>query len=159
MLRLEEELVKYSSSLGVFCFIDFVSYVLRHITDKIAREKYECTNNKIFINENLCTNLKGDFKLVYFSSFSDQESSVYHTICEKLYDLDKKYNLNIFKYVYRFSNEDKARWDTNYLCNALASYKNSITRAYICGPTGFLDYIKNSLIDGLIVPQNKIYLA
>ena len=159
MLRLEEEQVKFFLIIGVFCFIDFVSYVLRYITDKIARDIFSCNKNKLFQDEEFSNFVKNDFKLIYFSTFSDEESSVYHNICEKLQNLDLKFKLNIFKYIVRFSNKNNTRWDTNYLANVLAPYKTSITKTYICGPTRFLDDIKQSLIDGLIVPIEKIYLV
>jgi ferredoxin-NADP reductase len=103
--------------------------------------------------------VKDDFKLVYFSSFADEESGVYHQMCDNLHKLDKKYNLNIFHYVNRLSNKNNERWNVEFLCKELAEVKNSITRTFICGPTGFLDDIKKALIDGLIVEKDKIFLV
>jgi hypothetical protein len=150
--------VAFGGGTGVFCFIDFISYVLRYITDKIAREKFQYSHNRLFKEEDFSSVVKDDFKLIYFSTFADEESAVYHTICEKLQNLDKKYQLNVFRYIPRFSNKDKKRWDTAFLCKELESLKYSITRAFVCGPTPFLDQIKQSLTDGLIVEKDKIFL-
>lgn len=132
--------------------------MLRFITYKIAKDKYNFNGNKIFDEEEFSI-IDDDFKLIYFSSFTDESSSVYHNICQKLESLDSQYNLNIFKYYPRFSNRSEMRWDTNYLNNILSPLKNKINKAFICGPTKFLDDIKKSLIDGLIVEKEKIHLV
>ncbi len=128
------------------------------MTYKIAKDKYNFTGNKIF-NDDEFSIISDDFKLIYFSSFTDESSSVYHNICHKLDSLNIQYNLNIFKYYVRFSNKNEMRWDTDYLSKTLSSHKNQITKAFICGPTRFLDDIKKSLIDGMIVEKEKIILV
>jgi ferredoxin-NADP reductase len=132
--------------------------VLRYITFKIAKDKYNFTGNKFF-GDNEFSIISDDFKLVYFSSFTEESSSVYHTMCQNLESMDSQYNLGIFKYIVRFSDKNETRWDTEYLSKTLSSYKNQITKALICGPTKFLDDIKKSLIDGLIVDKDKIILV
>jgi hypothetical protein len=110
------------------------------MTFKIAKDKYNYTGNKIFGDDEFSI-VSDDFKLIYFSSFSDESSSVYHNICQKLDSFDTQYNLNIFKYFVRFSNKSEMRWDSDYLSKTLSSYKNQISKAFICGPTRFLDVL------------------
>ena len=51
--------------------------------------------------------VKDGFKLIYFSSFSDEESAIFHDICERLEEIDKKYNVNVFKFIPRISSKDQ----------------------------------------------------
>ena len=42
-----------------------------------------------------------DFKLVYFSSFSNEKSAVYTDMCNKMQDIENQYELKLFKFVNR----------------------------------------------------------
>jgi len=87
--------IAFGGGTGVFCFIDFVAYTLRYICNHIAEKEFNNSANRLSMDEDF-SEIKPDFRLVYLSSFVDDESSVFHDLCEKLEVLDKKI---FFKYI------------------------------------------------------------
>ena len=99
-----------------------------------------------------------NFKLIYFSSFVDEESAVFNDLCLQLHDLDRKYNMNIFTFYSRISNKNVKRWDQEFINEKLKNEEN-IKKAFICGPTKFLNDIKQILLDSEMVRSDIIHLV
>ena len=148
--------VSFGGGTGVFCFIDFVAFVLRYMCNKICVSQFNEMGNTI--NSEDFSMVKDNFNLIYFSTFADDESAVFHEICEELQELDKKYNLNVFKFYSRISSGDKIRWDKNFVVEKLGKLEE-IKKIFICGPTRFLDDIKKSILESEIVGIEKIHLV
>ena len=124
--------------------------------NKISVKHFNEAHNAI--NDEDFSMVKDNFNLIYFSAFADDESAVFHEICDELHELDKKYSLNVFKFYSRISSKDKKRWDKDYIVEKLGKFEN-INKVYICGPTRFLDDIKQSVLDAEIVGVEKIHLV
>ena len=133
-----------------------MALILRYVCNKISTnffsEKQNLINNEDF------GMIKDDFRLIYFSSFVDEESSVFNNICEKIYHFDKKYKLNIFTFYSRISNKNDKRWDLKFI-NEKLKYEENIKKAYICGPVGFLNHIKKLLLDTTKLRVETIHLV
>jgi len=148
--------VSFGGGTGVFCFLDFVAFVLRYVCHKIASEKFNTHKNNI--NDEDFSMVKGGFKLVYFATFADEEQAIYHENCLKLHELCQKYNLNIFEYHSRISTQGKKRWDTSFIQDKLGKEK-TIEKVFICGPTKFLEDIKGHVLESKLVTENQIHLV
>ena len=68
----------------------------------------------------------------------------------------RKYNLKIFTFYSRISNKDKKRWDVEFISEKLK--KEHVKKAFICGPTRFLNDIKKILLESTKVEADKIHL-
>ena len=148
--------VAFGGGTGVFCFLDFVAFTLRYVCYKIASTNFNQHDN--IINKEDFSMVKDDFRLIYFSTFQDEESVVYHDMCDKLQKLDKKYNLNVFKFISRVSSKDKERWDTVFVNEKLEKI-DKVKKAFICGPVRFLNDMKAILLQTGKISEDKIHLV
>jgi hypothetical protein len=155
MSELDGTYVAFGGGTGVFCFLDFVAFTLRYLCHKISSKLLNVNNNNI--NNESFTMVSENFKLIYFSSFADEESVVYHDICEELQRLNESYKMNVFNFYPRISSKDK-RWDQNYIKSILMKEKK-IRNVYVCGPTGFLTDIKKILLEIDNVKPSNIHLV
>ncbi len=150
--------VAFGAGTGVFCFIDFIAYILRYQADKIASKHFNYHSNKLIQSESF-DNIHSDFKLIYFSKFRDQESEVYGDMCDKMKELDEKYNMNIFKFIKIISKTNRQELNSQYIASILNPFKSNIEKVFICGPPGFLDIIKENLLVESLVEKSKITLV
>jgi len=151
MGELDGTYVAFGGGTGVFCFLDFVAFTLRYLCNKISSNIFNVNNNNI--NNETFSMVSENFKLIYFSSFADEESEVYNDICEQLQKLNESYKMNVFNFYRRISNKDK-RWDKNYIKSILMK-ETKIKNVYVCGPTGFLTDIKKILLEvDNVIPSN-----
>ncbi len=153
----------FAAGTGVFPFLDLISFTLRYAIDKISREHYNSNSNVIFPNEDKSFNqiVGKDYQLHVFFSFPKPESAIFLDICETLERLDKKYSLNLFKFNLRISSlsSSKQRWNQAYIKEKLEHYKKSISNIFIVGPVGFMDEIKNDIVELEIASKDKIFLV
>ncbi len=144
---------------GAYCFLDMVTYVLRYIVD-ILNKKLNLTDNYIDKEETF-SEIDENFTLVYMSSFSDKANGVYTDICQELDELDKKYDLNKFKFINRFSDDKPKppRWNADVFKKELGGFKGRIQKAFICGPTPFLDDTKVNLLKSELFTKEQITMV
>jgi len=141
---------------GAYCFLDFVAFILRYIVSRISK-KLQIPNNSIDKEESY-DEISDDFTLVYMSSFSNQDEGVYVAECQALQELDLKYNLNMFKFINRFSDDNPrpSRWNDIMLKKELGQFKDKIKKVFLCGPTPFLDDSKLNLLKSGLVTKSQI---
>lgn len=173
-----------SGGTGIFSFLDFVQFTLRYMNNLVKRKQFIKQNNNsniedakeeindhgIGATEKTSANevsdlfededfsfVRQDFKLVLFSSFSDEEASVFHGFCSKLQLLESNYQLNVFNYFPRFSNKDKFKWNEDYLNSSIkqsTSSLNEISKVFISGPYRLIEDLIPTLTNlGL---ENKV---
>ena len=121
--------------------------------NKISRTKFNENRNKIDDIETF-GDIQDDFKLILFFSYTNLQSSVMNEVLKQAKDFDLKYNLNIFDYNMR-TNQDKY-WDSSFFIEKLKTYSDSIDKVSLCGPVGFMEAMKNSIIKTKIVDVKKI---
>lgn len=159
-----------SGGTGIFCFLDYILYTFRYMVHLIKQK--EKSDSKITSKDDFLNilhkedffNVQSDFQLLFFSSFNNQSSSVFHDFCLLLEQFDLKYSLNKFKYYPRFSDTSNFRWNTQYLNEKLTTSNlegisnineiNKITNIFTAGPLRMIDDLTTSLTQlGL---KNKI---
>ena len=91
-----------------------------------------------------------------YSTFSDEKSSIFSNECQKLKEINDKFNLDSFSCQMRFSDRDKKRWDTQFLQEKLGIIKSKIEKIYIVGPISFMDQLKISFKDSNLNLDEKI---
>ena len=128
---------------------------------KISKNSHNNDKNLLIENEDVIFQeiVDPSFKINLFVTFANPESSIYMDVFEELVNLEKKYNLNIFKLTFRYSSEKTERWNKNFIQNSLKEIRESITKVYLIGPTAFMDDIKSSLIETDMANKNKIILV
>ncbi len=153
--------VIFAAGTGILPFLDLVSYTLRYIVDKISRMKFNEANNLIHLSEKLSfeKNVKDSFKLHLYATFSNFESCLYEDVCEQLAQLDKKYELNIFKYNLRISAIHKYHWNQQFMKDNLSSCKEDINKVFIVGPVAFMEDIKRDILLSEVVLPDQILLV
>jgi hypothetical protein len=149
-------IVAFGGGTGIFCVLDFVAFVLRYVSNKIASNFFNEKFNRI--NKEDFSLVKDDFQFYYFTTFGEDESSIFNDLCEKLYEFDKKYNINVFKFFPRISVKDKKRWDFEYVNEKLDKVEK-INKAFICGPTTFRNDMKQILLSTKKVDPTCIQLV
>jgi len=138
--------------------LDFVAFVLRLMVYRVAKQKNYEEHFMIYDDEKEdFENVNKDFKLIYFTSFSSEKSSVFLNICKQMQNIENKFDLNIFKLITRISTIDQ-RWTHELIKNELKVYGEKIRRVFICGPTLFIDDIQDILIKNDI-DKKKIHLV
>lgn len=73
------------------------------------------------------------------------------------HDYDKKYSLNKFKYYPRLSDVDHRPAEDFYIF-ALKNITN-LKKVFLCGPSSYLDDIKDILIRNRLAPKESITLV
>eukprot|EP00340_Litonotus_pictus_P003817 CAMPEP_0170522320 /NCGR_PEP_ID=MMETSP0209-20121228/7749_1 /TAXON_ID=665100 ORGANISM="Litonotus pictus, Strain P1" /NCGR_SAMPLE_ID=MMETSP0209 /ASSEMBLY_ACC=CAM_ASM_000301 /LENGTH=735 /DNA_ID=CAMNT_0010809763 /DNA_START=116 /DNA_END=2323 /DNA_ORIENTATION=- len=155
--KLDGTYIAFSAGTGIYCFLDFVANVVRKVCHAVST-KLNCSNNTLVENEDF--NLGDNFKLVLFCAYPDKENAFWHDIFLKTAALDEKHQIGIFSYFPRISIEQSKRWDRDFLRSSLESVKTSfLKKVFLCGPSQFLDSIKNNLIDGEIIHKDLITLV
>jgi len=101
--------------------------------------------------------LNKDFKLLYFSTFRSEDSGVFLNICQKMQEIDDKFNLKVFKNISRTSSL-QPRWTVEFIKNELDPYMKKIRKVFLCGPTSFLDDI-NSMLKEVNIGKEKIHFV
>jgi hypothetical protein len=150
--------VIFAAGTGIIPFLDLVSFTLRYMIHRICNEKYNYSKNKLFDNEKeeMEASVGPDYKLEIFYSVQDKSSAVFLKIIDQMQELETKYKLNVFKINFRFSTSDKRRWDTDFINSCLKSESSLIEKVYIVGPVGFMDDIRDSLLESAIVSRKHM---
>ncbi len=86
-----------------------------------------------------------DFMLIYFSSFSNEKNSVYTDISNKMKQMNKTYNLDLFRCISRISTKDKKRWTPEFIKKEIFKFGNTLKKVFLCGPTSFTDAMQDAL--------------
>ena len=103
--EVEGTYVAFSAGTGIYCFFDFIAYVIRYTVNKVSVEHFECSKNKLHEEETFKEVRK--LKLILFCSFPDEKSAYWHDLFLKAKDISHKYQLDIFEYYPRISNQEK----------------------------------------------------
>lgn len=114
------------------------------MVDKISKTKFNNEKNKIDENETF-SEVNEDFKLILFASYSTKDSALMHEILLKANSFDKKWNLNKFDYYMRSSEDEK--WNKGFLQAALENVSKQETHLHLCGPVGFMEFMKSKFIE------------
>lgn len=149
--------IAFSAGTGIYCFLDFVAVVVRKVIHE-ASKKQGCNNNTLIENEKF--NFGDNFKLVLFSAFPDDKTSIWNDILTKVSEIDIKNNIGIFTYYSRISNSQSKRWDTDFYKKTLNNVNNNfLKKVFLCGPSLFLDSIKENLVNEKLAPSDIITLV
>jgi ferredoxin-NADP reductase len=140
---------------GIFPFLDLVNYTLRYITSKVSQNNFNNKSNSIFPEESF-DEVNSDFQLVFMTTFSNEQSSIYFDVMQKLEALDTKYNLNIFKFIQRVASNNKKRWDMSFIKENLTKYQCNLSKVYLAGPIVFMDEMKESLLKAEIAKPDQL---
>jgi hypothetical protein len=84
---------------------------------------------------------------------------LFEDVCEQLEALDKKYNLNIFRYHLRISSIHRQRWDENFMKENLLEIKENITKIFVVGPVPFMDDVKRDVLLSGVANSDQIVLV
>ena len=149
----------FAAGTGILPFIDLISFTLRYIVRKISRERLNNNSNVIDRNENFEDIVSNDFRLHIYATFAFKESVIYGEVCRQLENLDRKYDLGIFKYNLRVSSEDRTRYDYNFMKENLSGLSKNLSKIYLIGPISFMDDVKESLLATNYIEKDKIILV
>lgn len=155
--ELDGTYIAFSAGTGVYCFLDFVAVVIRKLIHKISVQ-LNCENNTLIENENFM--LSENFQLHLFCAYPDEKNAFWHDIFTKAAGLDDKYNIGLFKYYPRLSSQSSKRWDSEFYREKLKSVNsNLLKRVFLCGPSHFIDSVKDHLINDKIADKEIITLV
>lgn len=153
---LSKTYISFAAGTGIYCFLDFISYAIRLLCYKVAKEKFDYQENHL-LPEDTFEEASSDFKLILFYSFQNMDNSHWHNEFMKADELNRKYGYNIFEYHPRNSSSDK-RLNKEYYEKAIGDI-TTINKAYLCGPSKYLDDIKEMLVQNKLVPEKMITLV
>ena len=111
--------------------------------DKISKTSFDEENNKIDKEENF-NEIGDDFKLILMGSYNTEKHSFMHDLLMKLKNLDEKYQMNKFDYVMRTSSNKK--WDRDFIKEKFINCENKYNKLHLCGPVGFMEYMKEEFL-------------
>ncbi len=148
----------FAAGTGIVPFLDLVSFTLRYMIQKVCNENYKNSKNKLFENEKeeMEESVGPDFKLELFYSVQNKNSALFLPLFEQMQELESKYKLNVFKINFRFSDTDRRRWNTELINSCLKKENSLIQKVYIVGPVGFMDDIRDALLDSGIVTRQQM---
>lgn len=135
---LEGTYVIFSSGTGMFCFLDFIAFTFRYIN-------YRINGNSAFYASEDFSYVKPSFKLKVYSTFPCKKSSVMHDFCFNVMKICLKFNLNIFEFTERISEEGHKRWDKEFVRNTVIDELNNLSKVYLCGNPSFMNEIERNL--------------
>ena len=135
---MEGTYVIFSSGTGIFCFLDFIAFTLRYIN-------YIINGKSLLYTSEDFSYVKSSFKLKVFSTFKCKKSSIMHDFCFNVMKISKKFNLNIFEFSERISEEGHKRWDEEFVNQAIKDDLDKISKVYLCGNPHFMIEIENYL--------------
>lgn len=149
--------IAFSAGTGIYCFLDFVAVAIRKLIHTISL-KLNCNNNTLVENENFM--IGDNFQLHLFCAYPDDKNAFWHDIFLKAAGLDEKYNVGIFKYHSRISSQNSKRWNSEYYKEALKGVNsNLLKRVFLCGPSHFIDSVKEHLINDNLADKEIITLV
>eukprot|EP00826_Nyctotherus_ovalis_P042621 TRINITY_DN4405_c0_g1_i1.p2 TRINITY_DN4405_c0_g1~~TRINITY_DN4405_c0_g1_i1.p2 ORF type:complete len:156 (+),score=43.94 TRINITY_DN4405_c0_g1_i1:725-1192(+) len=97
-----------TQGIGVVLFLDLVAYLLRLNIHKVSTtNKTQC---KLYEDENFSKLNSKSFKLVLVACFKEQGQVIGQAMCQALYEISGKYNINNFEYHLKFAKTDELAW-------------------------------------------------
>ncbi len=161
--RLENVHVVFAAGTGINPFVDLIAFVLRYAVHKISKDNFGIHSNMLMANEAESFNqiVSDNFQLHLYLSIRDRLSAIFLDVCEELANLDRKYSLNIFKLHAIITSETGKdhKMNENFMLSQFDLIRNSIRQFYIVGPIGYMDDIRQSLINSGISNTEKIFLV
>jgi ferredoxin-NADP reductase len=153
--RLNGTHIAFVGGTGIFPFIDFIALVLRYSISKINKSNIVHKEDFSYIDD--------DFKLIVFASFRNEESCVFTDICERLEEMDLKYGLKLFRFFLKISDSgfepNNKKWDPQFIKDNLYEYGDHIKKIMISGPVGFMEFVKDSIINSKVVNKEKLHFV
>lgn len=95
--------------------------------------------------------LTGKFKFILYASFPSEEEAICHNLCMGLSHLSENMGLSNFIYLPRFSNQNKKRWDQDFIADALKNH-NDIKMVWVSGPPAM-----NEMFDKYLPSLDKTF--
>ncbi len=124
--------------------------------NKISNETYKEENNKIDKEENF-KDIDDNFKLVLMASYNTEKNSFIHDLLTQAKKIDEKYQLNKFDYLMRTS--DNKKWNRDFIKEKFINYEAKNNQLNLCGPVGFMEYMKNEfLASEKVLKENISYV-
>ena len=131
----------------------------------ISINSYKEENNKIDKEENF-NEIGNDFKLTLMVSYNNENHSFINDLLIKVKEIDEKYNLNKFDYLMRTSKEttkettkENSRWNREFLKEKFLNSLKKDNKMFLCGPVGFMEYMKTEFLEAdKVVNDNIIYV-
>ena len=148
---IEGTYVIYSSGTGIFCFLDLIAFTFRYINYRING------NSCLYKNEDF-SNVKNSFKLKVYSAFNCRKSSIMHDFCFNLMKISNKFDLDIFTFSERISDEGHKRWDREFARNSVMAELDKISKVYLCGNPSFMNEIESHLVEFDIIKDKIVQL-
>ena len=112
----------FLAGTGVLIFIDLVAYLIRYNLNLLNR------NDRELISES-------NFRFILHVSFPRKEEAVAIEMLEALQSVTQKKGLNNFELMVRYSNQNKGRWDEDFVERQLEVLsKVDLKKIWVCGP-------------------------
>jgi NAD(P)H-flavin reductase len=111
--------IAFLGGTGVLVFVDLLSLLLRQNLGLLQSPKFS-----------------PKFKLVLYATFESRKLALALDLLQGLHQITKDKNLNNFELVLRISQENRQRWDAEYLRRQLENWhgQTGIQKVYVCGP-------------------------
>jgi ferredoxin-NADP reductase len=138
--------VAIAGGTGIIPFLDLVALTLRYTVSKL---------NSVNTNEDF-SDIKSDYQLMLFASFSNKDSVIYDDICSRLQQINDKNGLRLFKYVIRISSKNHSKWNDAFWLNNLTEDRGKINKVFLSGPVNFMEDVKHGILSSRVVQENKI---
>jgi NAD(P)H-flavin reductase len=152
--------VIFAAGTGIIPFIDLIAFTVTYMTYQISQQEFKGKDNFILSKEkSIFKKINEDpivppFKICLYATFSSPKSALYMDICEALFELDRKYNMNIFKLHVKNSNGEK--WDKDFVSKNLSEEKGRIEKVYIVGPVSFMENVEKAVIESEVAVKEAI---
>lgn len=144
-----------SAGTGVYCFLDFASFAIRLMVNKISKT-HNCLTNNLSDQESF-DKVDLSFKLILCITFPNEANAYWHDIFTEANRLDSQYNLGIFRYFPRISSQEP-RW-TSSQYKKIFTNESSLKRVLLCGPADYLDSVKSILVNENLAHESIISLV
>ena len=137
---------------GIIPFLDLFSLTYRFIIDKISRENFNYNGNNLF-EENFDF-IKPEFKLKIFASYSGESFKIMDNYLQDLNSICKRFNIETFSYEINF---DSNKLDSLSVIKFLQENKEKLKKIYFSGSIGFMDSLKNKIIENNPIFKKNIF--
>jgi hypothetical protein len=123
------------------------------MVNKISIDTYNEENNKIDKEENF-EDVDDNFKLILMASYTNEKNSFINDLLIQAKKIDEKYRLNKFDYLMRTSDENK--WNRDFIKEKFINYETKNNKLNLCGPVGFMEYMKTEFLAAEKVLEENI---
>ena len=88
------------------------------------------------------------------ASYITEKHSFIHELLMQVKKIDEKYKLNKFDYVMRISANSK--WNKEFIKEKFLNCEKKDNKLYLCGPVGYMEFMKNELLNAEKVLDENI---